>query len=140
MLAAIFINAGSVVSRYVFNVSFIWSDEVLVFANIISVAVGALVAALLGEHLSIDVVRAYMSAARENWRAVFIEGVTLVTLATAAFASYSALQVVWRSKQVSVAAGWPMWIPHGILFLAFAGLAVIAALRLAARLRDLSRS
>lgn len=130
VLAAVALNATSVISRYVFNHSYVWSDEILVYANIWVVVIGAIAATLSGEHLSIDVLRPYFARKVQTLQSAIIEAITAAVAVTAAVASYRAMSVIMRSNQKSVAAGMPMWVAHGAILLGFTAFALIAAWRL----------
>ena len=126
-IAAIFLNFGNVVGRYLFGVSLLGSDEVQVFIMVGMTFLGAAVVTRRNQHLRMDVLVGLMPRSVQMVLRL-VEQLLLATLAafmlTQSF--FYARQMI-RIGRSSDMAGVPMWIPHGTVALGF-GLIFIVAL------------
>lgn len=131
VLTAIGINFANVVSRYLLRFALFWAEEIMIFLTVWCVGLGIVAAAFNGAHLRMDLVSARLPS---PWRELNNSLTALAFILTCVFLAWQSLTVVtlvYRSGQVSVAAGVPVFIPHTALLFGFAlmALAVIVRLR-----------
>jgi TRAP-type C4-dicarboxylate transport system permease small subunit len=131
VLAAIAINCGNVIGRYVFGYALYWAEEILIFLTMWCVGLGIVVAAYDGAHLRMDLLTDRLTS---PWREIVNAAIAAVFVLSCAFTAVQAARVVlliWRTGVVSVAAGVPMVIPHTALLVGFVlmGLAVLVRWR-----------
>ena len=129
-IVAVLLNFGNVVGRYLFGVSMLASDEVLVFVMVAMTFLGAVVVTRRNAHLRMDVLVQFMPA----WLRLGLrlaEQLLLLTLAGYVVSqSYFYASQMFRIGRRSDMAGIPMWIPHGTLVLGFVLIILVAAWRL----------
>lgn len=127
-LAAVVLNFGNVVGRYLFGQTLLSADELQIFVMVIVTFVGAGVVAWRNQHLRMSVlVNALPRPAQQ-----------VIRIAELACIVALAVFVLWNSTnyavqmfalgRVSDMANVPMWIPHGIVAAGF-GLIAIAGCR-----------
>jgi TRAP-type C4-dicarboxylate transport system permease small subunit len=134
-IAAVCMNFGNVVGRYLFGETLGWADEVQVFIMIWMAFLGAVVATWRGIHLRMDML--FKIFPRRVQHALQLAELLVLIAASGLVVteSYKYAATMFRLERVSDVGQIPMWIPHGGVALGFALIAVIALLRL----RDLAR-
>ena len=132
LVAMVLLNAASAGARYFFGDGLVGSDELMIFAMVWVVFLGAALLEREGRHLSFDLL---LKVLPERRRLVLKTGIALVSAVVLAAVAWQSLAVVERLTslgQVSMAGSMPMGIPHAAL-LAGLGLAALASLATAAR-------
>lgn len=126
LFAAVILNAANITARFVFASSFLWAEEILIVLNVAVVFIGLVVCTLEDTHIRIDVLRPLLPERLRPWLdRVSSLGVTLACCGVL-LGSWTVLRTVYRSGQKSIAAGYPMLVPHGLIALCLALAAVIA--------------
>jgi TRAP-type C4-dicarboxylate transport system permease small subunit len=129
-IAAVLLNFGNVVGRYLFGVSLLGSDEVQVFVMVGMTFLGAVVVTRRNQHLRMDVLVQFMPPA-VRFLLRLAEQILLVALAGFVLSqSYFYARQMLRIGRTSDMSGVPMWIPHGAVALGFALILVIALWRI----------
>lgn len=136
LLAAVVLNFGNVVARYIFNTALISADEVQVFGLIAITFLGAAIVSFRSEHLRMDVLRPMMPSAVQFSIRLLEAAITLVVIGFVGWQSWRYVTRVWTLGQTSDMAHIPMWIPHGLLLAGFVLMAGVAVLRLFAPARS----
>lgn len=130
LLAAVALNAANVVARYVFGQSITGADELQIYLMLVLAFFGSVVATVRRQHLRMDVLVRFFPRAIQRVLDG-LEGIAAAVLC--GFVCWISTQYALRIHQigsVSENAHIPMWIPHGVVALAFAVLTVIGLLRL----------
>jgi TRAP-type C4-dicarboxylate transport system permease small subunit len=138
MLIAIGVNFVNVVARYVFGSAIFWTEEILVFLMLWSVFLAAVPIAFNGEHINMDL---FFERFSPRWKNFITACVAVVFISCCAFLVLQSWQVVslhFKNGTRSVAAGVPMILPHTALLVGFGMMALAAAYRAVAKLRDSS--
>ena len=129
-IAAVLLNFGNVVGRYLFGVSLLGSDEVQIFIMVGMTFLGAAVVTRRNQHLRMDVLVQFMPAS-VRFLLRLAEQLLLAVLAGFVLSqSYFYASQMLRIGRTSDMAGVPMWIPHGAVALGFGLILVIALWRL----------
>ena len=129
-IAAVLLNFGNVVGRYLFGVSLLGSDEVQIFIMVGMTFLGAAVVTRRNQHLRMDVLVQFMPAT-VRFLLRLAEQLLLAVLAGFVLSqSYFYASQMLRIGRTSDMAGVPMWIPHGAVALGFGLILVIALWRL----------
>jgi len=126
LLAAIALNFANVVGRYGFGRTILGADEVQTYAMVGIAFLGAVVVAWRGEHLRMDVL-ARLLPGRATGALAILE--LALTVALAGFALVQSARYVAEMLRLGVRsplAQIPMWIPHGLVALGFALIALVA--------------
>lgn len=131
LLVAVVINFSNVFGRYVLNESIFWAEEVLIYVNIWMVFLAGAVVSLDNGHLSVDVFRRENAGWLRRLQDMLSSLVILIVAAAGLASSWTALSIFLGSGQKSVAAGIPMALPHGAVFVGFALIGGVALVRLA---------
>lgn len=127
------IVAAQVFSRYLLNYSIFWSEELARFLLVWLSFLGASVAYRRGAHASIEVVYERLPAWGQNAAALATH---LSALLFSGIMIFYGLKFAWFVRhQISPALYMPKWIPHGIIPLCGAILAVHALAFLADHVR-----
>lgn len=132
LLSMVLLNVANAAGRYLLGKAIPGSDELLVFAMIWLVFLGAVVVTAQGGHLAFDVLsRALPPAPRRALYVLQCLGVAALT-GFAATQSWAVLRKLARVDQSSMAIGMPMVVPHAAVLL---GLSAVALLSLWLALR-----
>jgi C4-dicarboxylate transporter DctQ subunit len=129
LLAAIVLNFANVVGRYGFGRTILGADEVQTYAMVGIAFLGAVVVAWRGEHLRMDVVARALPDRAIGALAILEPA---LTVALAGFALVQSARYVAEMLRLGVRsplAQIPMWIPHGLVALGFALIALVALRR-----------
>ena len=127
LIAMVLLNFANAIGRYFGLPTLTGADELLVFAMIWIVMVGAILATRDRSHLSIDLFPQRLSA---RSRLALAAATGAVTSAVCAFIALHSLDFIERIAiigQTSMGLGIPMAIPHLAVFTGFAGIAVVTA-------------
>lgn len=133
ILAMVLLNVASSAGRYLFGRSIPGSDELLIFAMVWLVFMGAVFITKDRGHLGFDLLR---KAAPPRLAALLAMATDFVIMLIAGYVAYQSWQVVGKFAQIgqsSMALGIPMTIPHAAILLGFV---LIVLVTLMALLRD----
>ncbi len=139
-IAAVLLNFGNVVGRYLLGVSLIGSDEVQVFIMVAMTFLGAAVVLRRNQHLRMDVLVRFMPAGVQLSLRI-AEQLLLIALAGFVLSqSWYYARQMFRIGRTSDMAGVPMWVPHGAVALGFALMLAIAVWRVVTIWRPSSKT
>jgi TRAP-type C4-dicarboxylate transport system permease small subunit len=113
MIAAVLLNFANVLGRYVFGYALVGADEVMIYAMIATIFLGAISVTWKDSHLKLDVL---MEGAPPAMRILAKRGADLllaILCVTVGIASASMALEMAHFDQRSLAAGLPMVVPHG---------------------------
>lgn len=130
LIAIVLINVANAAGRYLLQAAITGTDEVMVFAMVFIVVVGAVLALVRRAHIAIDLLPTYATARLKVALYCFHDLVTLAATAYAAHASWIYVGKIARLGTKSMTLGIPMVIPHGALLLGFSAMALVAAVYL----------
>ena len=126
-VAAVLLNFGNVVGRYLFGISLLGSDEVQIFIMVGMTFLGAAVVTRRNQHLRMDVLVRFLP----KWFQLLLrvlEQLLLIALAglvvSQSYFYASRMMMIGRTSDM---AGVPMWIPHGTVAAGF-GLILLLAI------------
>lgn len=119
----------STVSRYVFNASVIWSEEIPILLQVWLTFIGGVIALRRGAHVSVDTFLRMLSARRHPVIRAVVDWLTLGLLLVLVW--MSAILVRARAGEVSPAVGFPMALFMVPLAIGALCMVVIVAARLA---------
>ena len=119
MLAAVSVNFGNVVARYLFLKPFIWADEAMQFMHIWAVMLGAAILTSHGTHLKMDAV--YILASPRVRRALDVFTNLLGIAVSVYILVYSSqmIQMLAAAGQRSIISRAPMALMYGAIPLGF---------------------
>jgi TRAP-type C4-dicarboxylate transport system permease small subunit len=130
LLFVVVINAANIIARYVFRSAFSWAEELMLFAMIFGVYVGAISVAWQQAHIRID---AFINLAPVAWRRalhIFSTLVLVGVLVPVVKASYQVVALLFEFDQRSDALQFPMWIPQGVVPVSLTFIMLLALARL----------
>ena len=132
LIAMVVLNVANAAGRYLFGKAVPGSDELLTFAMVWLVFVGAVLVAASNDHLGFDLLRRVLPGrARRVLHRVQCLVIMLLS-GFVAFQSWSVLEKLAQVDQRSMATGIPMAIPHAAVL---AGMALISLVSLGLMLR-----
>lgn len=130
LLAAVAMNFTNVVARYVFDHAMQSVDELQVYLMVALAFFGSVVATVRNQHLRMDVLTRYYPLAMQR----LLNGLEAVGgVALCGFVCWVSTNYAIRMHQIgstSENAHIPLWIPHGLVGLAFACMTVVSIVRL----------
>lgn len=133
LVAAVILNVVNVVSRYVFGDVISFADELQIYLMVALAFMGSVVASARRMHLRMDVLtRSFPQAMRRLFNGLeAIAAVGLCGLVTWVSSQYTVrmYEIGSHSENAHV----PMWIPHGVVAVAFAFMTLIGVLRIGSR-------
>lgn len=125
-LVAVTLNFSNVLGRYLLGISFLGSDEIQVFIMVGMTFLGAAVVLRSNQHLRMDVLVTMMPPMVQAVLRI-VEQLLLVTLTGfVTIQSYSYATQMFQLGRTSDMAGVPMWIPHGMISVAFGLMFIIS--------------
>lgn len=130
LIGAVLLNCVNIAGRYFFNYSILSGDELQTFGMIIIAFVGAVAVSAENQQLRMDFI-AQMAPPWLGRVLLFLE--CALAMIVCGFVAWHSAQFAGRlfgTGQRSAMAQIPIWIPHVSVALAFAGIAVVSALRL----------
>jgi TRAP-type C4-dicarboxylate transport system permease small subunit len=131
LVIGVLINFANVVLRYGFSAPLTWADEAMQFLMVAGVFFGAIAVTWDGRHIRMDILAERAPPAARRALDIVVDLATFgLSLLLAWYGVVVALRFL-RFGQTSEAAGIPMALPQGVLPVAFAIMALLAAARLA---------
>jgi C4-dicarboxylate transporter DctQ subunit len=133
LIAAVAMNVINVVGRYAFGSSMSGVDELQIYLLVALAFFGSVVASVRGQHLRMDVLtRFFPQGINRFLRALEAVGAVVLCVFVCFISTSYALRMA-QIGTVSENAHIPMWIPHGVVALAFAALTLVGAVELLLR-------
>ena len=126
LLGMVFLNVANAAGRYLFKRAIPGSDEILLFAMVWLVFIGAVLVAVRGEHLGFDLLSRVLpprwSRRLKALRSLAIAGLT----GFVAWQSWGVLQMLAGVGQRSMATELPMVVPHASLFFCLSAICLVS--------------
>lgn len=113
-----------IVSRYVFNASISWGEELAIFGVVWLAYFGASQAAMQRRHIRITAVTDLFSPKARKGFDIFTDLVFLIFIIFLVYGTYNMAAIAFETNQKAAASGMPRWIALAGLPLAFALTAV----------------
>ncbi|MFA5596169.1 MAG: TRAP transporter small permease [Pusillimonas sp.] len=130
LMVAVLLCCVNIFFRYFFNISYLASDELQVFAMVAIAFLGAISISSERQHLRMDVLVHAAPRSVKRILGVFEAVITAGAAGVMAWASYGFVQRIYMMDQRSSMADLPMWLPHGTVLVCFGSIALIAVLRI----------
>lgn len=99
-----------VISRYVFNMSLIWTEEVSLFAVVWLAYIGASLAVIKRKHLRIDLLVMHLSPKKRKIIDICCNIVFFAMVLFLTWGTFRMTALAQRTGQVAAATGWPRWV------------------------------
>lgn len=119
LIAMVLLNVANAAGRYLFGKAIEGSDELLVFAMVWLVFLGAVLVTARQGHLGFDVVERLLPGGARRLLHVARHLAIAVLSGYVALQSWAVLQKLARVGQSSMALGLPMVIPHAAVLVSF---------------------
>ncbi len=130
LILMVLLNGANAFGRFVLNRSIIGADEILVFAMVWLVFLGAAVVTWERRHLSIDLLRPHLPSRAQRWLLATHGIVLAFVCGFVVIQSLSVIEQLGRIGQRSMGAQVPMTIPHAAIAVGLGLAALFALLRL----------
>jgi TRAP-type C4-dicarboxylate transport system permease small subunit len=98
-----------VISRYVFNMSLTWTEEVALFAVVWLAYVGASLAVLKRRHLRIELITTHFSPKTRKIVDIICNLIFLALVIFLVYGSFNMTTLARRTRQTAAATGWLRW-------------------------------
>ncbi|WP_174800879.1 TRAP transporter small permease [Martelella limonii] len=139
LLVVVAINVLNAGSRYLFGISPVGADELMIYLIIWITMIAAVLSFFTRTHISVDLVPLYTPKhARHVWY-ILHDLIAIFACAFATHASWLFIAKINRIGVTSMGLGIPMTIPHAALLFGFAGLTIAGAVMLVVDLMALIR-
>ena len=127
LLVVVAINFANAVSRYLFGISPVGTDELMVYIVIWVVMLGAILSLILRSHISVNLMPLYAKGRFRHLLFVIHDAAAVLACAYATYASWLFIGRISRLGVTSMGLGVPMTFPHAALLVGFAGLTIAGA-------------
>jgi TRAP-type C4-dicarboxylate transport system permease small subunit len=134
LIAGIALNFVNVVGRYLSGYTLIGADEIEIYILIWIAFLGAAVIAWRGDHLRMDVLLVVCPVVVRKAVAIAESCAMLAVTSFVAVQSFRYVERMYALGAVSDIARVPTWFPHSAVFVCFATMALIMAVRVVQRL------
>jgi TRAP-type C4-dicarboxylate transport system permease small subunit len=118
----------AVILRYVFSISFAWSEEAIAMVFVMTSLLGSVYVARRGDHIAIDFIYGWVSPAVARLLRIAVSVAVIVTMVVIANAS-----LAWIGVSMTIATPamrLPFWWFYAVLPLAFMLIAVVEAIKI----------
>ncbi len=129
LLAMVLLNVVNAAGRYLFGLAVHGSDEILVFAMVWLVFLGAALVSLEGRHLGFDLLHRYLPPGGQRALHVIICLGTALLTGYAAWQSWQVVAKLARIGKQSMATEIPMALPHVAVPLSLGLICLISLVR-----------
>jgi TRAP-type C4-dicarboxylate transport system permease small subunit len=130
LLFVVLVNFVNAVSRYLFGISPVGADELMVYIVIWTVMIAAIVSLILRSHINVNLLPFYTSGRARHVLHIIHDAAAILACGYATYASWLFIGRISRLGVTSMGLGIPMTIPHAALLVGFAGLTVTGAIML----------
>lgn len=118
LLGAMMVLAvGQIVLRLIFNIGFVWTDELISLMVLWIAMVASVAAARSNKHLRIDVLSHFVPHKYARYPRILVDGFASALCGILAWHSYRYVELFFED---TVLTDFPAWIAYGILPLSFA--------------------
>lgn len=130
LLFVVVVNFVNAVSRYLFGISPVGADELMVYVVIWAVMVSAIVSLFLRSHINVNLLPLYAKGRVRHFLHIIHDVAAVVACGYATYASWLFIGRISRLGVTSMGLELPMTIPHAALLVGFAGLTLTGAVML----------
>lgn len=130
LLFVVIVNVINAISRYLFGISPVGADELMVYVVIWLVMVAAILSLILRSHINVNLLPSYTRGRARHLLHIIHDAAAALACGYAAYASWLFIGRISRLGVTSMGLGLPMTIPHAALLIGFAGLSVTGAIML----------
>ena len=124
------INVVNAISRYLFGISPVGADELMVYVVIWAVMIAAVVSLILRSHINVNLLPLYTKGRVRHLLHVVHHAAAILACGYATYASWLFIGRISKLGVTSMGLGLPMTVPHAALLFGFAGLTVAGAVML----------
>ncbi|MDI6024778.1 TRAP transporter small permease [Corticibacterium sp. UT-5YL-CI-8] len=130
LLFVVVVNVVNAVSRYLFGISPVGADELMVYVVIWAVMVSTIVSLILRSHINVNLLPLYTKGRVRYVLYIIHDVAAVVACGYATYASWLFIGRISKLGVTSMGLGVPMSVPHAALLVGFAGLTVTATVML----------
>ncbi|HLI20504.1 MAG TPA: TRAP transporter small permease [Stellaceae bacterium] len=130
LISSVAINFANVVARYVFNSSFTWAIEIILFLMVGAVFTGCCAVAWENRHIRMDVLLRLLPPKLAAPLGLLADLALIATAAVVADFAYPVISDLASFDERSAAANVPLAIPQALVPLGYAVMAILVAVRL----------
>lgn len=126
LLAVVAVNVVNASGRYLFGMSFLGADELMVYAVIWIVMAGAILSLLARSHINVNLLPSYASGRTLKLLYVIQDAAAVFACS---YVTYASWLFIWRISKLGVESmglGLPMTVPHAALLFGFGGMTLAA--------------
>jgi TRAP-type C4-dicarboxylate transport system permease small subunit len=127
LLFVVAVNVLNATSRYLFGVSPVGADELMVYVVIWAVMVAAILSLVLRSHINVNVLPLYTTGRARHLLHLLHDAAAVFACGYAAYASWLFIGRISKLGVTSMGLGLPMSVPHAALLFGFLGLTVAGA-------------
>jgi TRAP-type C4-dicarboxylate transport system permease small subunit len=130
LLFVVGVNVMNATSRYLFGMSPVGADELMVYVVIWAVMVAAILSLIRRSHINVNLLPLYTKGRARHLLHVIHDAAAVLACGYATYASWIFIGRISRLGVKSMGLGLPMTIPHAALLIGFAGLTVTGVVML----------
>ena len=130
LLFVVGVNVMNATSRYLFGISPVGADELMVYVVIWAVMLAAILSLILRSHINVNLLPLYTTGRFRHLLHVIQDLAAVLTCGYATYASWLFIGRISKLGVTSMGLGLPMTIPHAALLVGFAGLTITGAVML----------
>jgi TRAP-type C4-dicarboxylate transport system permease small subunit len=127
LLFVVFINVANAASRYLFGISPVGADELMVYVVIWVVMLAAILSLILRSHINVNLLPLYTRGRARHVLHVIHDVAAILACGYATYASWLFIGRISKLGVTSMGLGLPMTVPHAALLFGFAALTVTGA-------------
>ena len=130
LISSVAINFANIVGRYVFDASFTWAIEIILFLMVGAVFTGCCAVAWENRHIRMDVLLKILPPNIAAMLGLLSDLVLIATAIAVAVFSYPVISQLAAFDERSAAANFPMVIPQAMIPIGYSVMALLVAVRL----------
>jgi TRAP-type C4-dicarboxylate transport system permease small subunit len=130
LLFVVGVNVVNATGRYLFGISPVGADELMVYVVIWAVMVAAILSLILRSHINVNLLPLYTKGRVRHLLQVIHDAAAVLACGYATYASWLFIGRISKLGVTSMGLGLPMTVPHAALLIGFAGLTVTGAVML----------
>ena len=140
LLFVVGVNVMNAIGRYLFGISPVGTDELMVYVVIWMVMVAAILSLILRSHINVNLLPLYTKGRVRHLLHCTHDAAAVLACGYATYASWLFISRISKLGVTSMGLGLPMTVPHAALLIDFAGLTVTGATMLVRDCLALSRN
>ncbi len=130
LISSVAINFANIVGRYVFNASFTWAIEIILFLMVGAVFTGCCAVAWENRHIRMDVLLRILPPKIAQLLGLLSDLVFIATAAAVTVFAYPVITQLAAFDERSAAANFPLAIPQAMVPIGYSLMAILVAVRL----------